>query len=159
MDFPAFALKQIPVTEEISDALGATPREAYIGRDLLCVFEDENLVRELSPNTDKRKKLDGLLTQVTAKKAKKGSVFDCISRSFAPKCSVAEDPVCGSGHCHIAPYWAKKLGKDEIVAYQASTRGGTLILPRGWQPRGSLRRSGALRRVTDLSAGVKQLII
>ena len=49
-----------------------------------------------------------------------------ISRSFAPKCGVDEDPVCGSGHCHIVPYWAEKLGKDEITAYQPSPRGGTL---------------------------------
>lgn len=66
--------------------------------------------------------LDGLLLHVTAK----GSDVDCVSRSFAPKCNVAEDPVCGSGHCHIAPYWAKVLGKNELVAYQASPRGGTL---------------------------------
>ena len=51
---------------------------------------------------------------------------DCISRSFAPKCNIAEDPVCGSGHCHIAPYWAKRLGKKRIIACQASQRGGTL---------------------------------
>ena len=47
-----------------------------------------------------------------------------MSRSFAPKCNVPEDPVCGSGHCHILPYWAKKLGKTELIAYQASPRGG-----------------------------------
>ncbi|MFR1112714.1 MAG: PhzF family phenazine biosynthesis protein, partial [Blautia sp.] len=47
-------------------------------------------------------------------------------RTFAPKCNVAEDPVCGSGHCHIVPYWSGRLGKETIVAYQASRRGGTL---------------------------------
>lgn len=54
-----------------------------------------------------------------------------ISRSFAPKCGVDEDPVCGSGHCHIVPYWAEKLGKDEITAYQPSPRGGTLYCRMG----------------------------
>ena len=54
-----------------------------------------------------------------------------ISRSFAPKCGVDEDPVCGSGHCHIVPYWAEKLGKDEITAYQASLHGGTLYCSMG----------------------------
>ncbi|WP_251444191.1 PhzF family phenazine biosynthesis protein [Veillonella intestinalis] len=49
-----------------------------------------------------------------------------MSRSFAPKLNVPEDPVCGSGHCHIVPYWAEKLQKDSVVAYQASKRGGTL---------------------------------
>lgn len=52
--------------------------------------------------------------------------MDCVSRSFAPKLAVAEDPVCGSGHCHIIPYWAKCLDKVDLVAYQASERGGIL---------------------------------
>ena len=122
MDFPAYSLRQIPVTDEISEALGASPREAYMGRDMLCVFDDEETVRSLAPDMAKLENLDGLLMQVTAR----GCEADCISRSFAPKCGVAEDPVCGSGHCHIVPYWAQKLGKNEITAYQASPRGGTL---------------------------------
>lgn len=122
MDFPAYSLRRIPVTAEISSALGAAPAEAYMGRDLLCVFDSEETVRALAPDLEKLKKLDGLLTQVTAR----GRESDCVSRSFAPKCGVAEDPVCGSGHCHIIPYWAEKLGKSEITAYQASPRGGTL---------------------------------
>ena len=68
------------------------------------------------------KQIDGLLVHVTAR----GTKEDCVSRSFAPKLSVAEDPVCGSGHCHIIPYWKDVLGKNELVAYQASKRGGTL---------------------------------
>ena len=56
----------------------------------------------------------------------KGKEYDCVSRSFAPKLNIPEDPVCGSGHCHIVPFWAKELGKSEITAYQASKRGGTL---------------------------------
>lgn len=55
-----------------------------------------------------------------------GREFDCVSRSFAPKLSVSEDPVCGSGHCHIIPYWAREHNKDSLVAYQASARGGVL---------------------------------
>ena len=58
------------------------------------------------------------------------SYCSAFSRSFAPKLSVAEDPVCGSGHCHIIPYWADTLGKNELVAYQASRRGGTLCCRR-----------------------------
>lgn len=122
MDFPAYNLRPIPVTDEICATLGASPREAYMGRDMLCVFDDEETVRLLSPDQEKLKNLDGLLMQVTAK----GCEADCVSRSFAPKCGVDEDPVCGSGHCHIVTYWAEKLGKDEITAYQASPRGGTL---------------------------------
>lgn len=127
MDFPAYNLRQIPVTDEICAALGTSPREAYMGRDMLCVFDDEETVRLLSPDQEKLKNLDGLLMQVTAK----GCEADCVSRSFAPKCGVAEDPVCGSGHCHIVPYWAEKLGKDEITAYQPSPRVGTLYCRMG----------------------------
>lgn len=122
MAFPCYSLKKAEVTEEMAAALGAVPKEAYIGRDLLCVYDDEAVVRKLSPDMEKLLKLDGLLLHVTAH----GSETDCVSRSFAPRLKVFEDPVCGSGHCHIVPYWADKLGKNEIVAYQASERGGTL---------------------------------
>ena len=122
MEFPAYRLKKVPVTEAVIDALGAAPSEAYMGRDLLCVFDDEETVKNLKPDMEKVSKLDGLLLQVTAP----GKDTDSVSRTFAPKLNVEEDPVCGSGHCHIVPYWAEKLGKERIVAYQASQRGGTL---------------------------------
>ena len=132
MDFPAYELRPVPVTEAIIEAAGAVPAEAYMGRDLLCMFDSEETVRNLRPDLEKLKTIDGLLFHATAAGAPAngasaaGGVFDCVSRSFAPKLNVPEDPVCGSGHCHIAPYWAGKLGKNEIVAYQASRRGGTL---------------------------------
>ncbi|MCD8099478.1 MAG: PhzF family phenazine biosynthesis protein [Oscillospiraceae bacterium] len=122
MDFPAYSLRPVPVTAEMTEAIGAAPREAYMGRDLLCVFDDAEVVKSLNPNQQKLLALDGLLLHATAA----GEDFDCVSRSFAPKCGVAEDPVCGSGHCHIAPYWASRLGKSELAAYQASRRGGAL---------------------------------
>ena len=122
MEFPAYELKRVDVTAAMEEALGASVKEAYLARDLLCVLEDEQTVRELQPDLEKIKQIDGLLVHVTAR----GTDEDCISRSFAPKLSVAEDPVCGSGHCHIIPYWADLLGKNELVAYQASRRGGTL---------------------------------
>ena len=126
MEFPAYDLKRVAVTDTMADALGVRPREAYLARDLLCVLDDEQTVRTLSPDLEKIKGLDGLLVHVTAR----GKDEDCVSRSFAPKLSVAEDPVCGSGHCHIIPYWADTLGRDELVAYQASKRGGTLYCRR-----------------------------
>ncbi len=122
MEFPAYELKKVKVTEEMAQAIGAMPKEAYLGRDLLCIFDDESIVRNLSPDMEKIVELEGLLLQVTAP----GKDTDCVSRSFAPKLNVVEDPVCGSGHCHIVPYWSNRLGKKEIVAYQASKRGGTL---------------------------------
>ncbi len=122
MNFPAYDLKSVEITEKMIEYIGATPVEAYMGRDLLCIFNNEETVKELKPDMDKLKEIEGLLLHVSAK----GKDFDCISRSFAPKLNVIEDPVCGSGHCHIVPYWADKLSKNNIVAYQASKRGGTL---------------------------------
>lgn len=122
MDFPSYELRRVPVTEEMAAAFGASPSEAYMGRDLLCVFDDERTVREMAPNMDRLRDLPGLLQHATAR----GAGTDCVSRSFAPKLSVQEDPVCGSGHCHIVPYWAARLGRTDITAYQASRRGGTL---------------------------------
>lgn len=122
MDFPAYKLAPTAVTDEIVDALGVRPAAAFMGRDLLCVMESESDVRTAAPDQEKLLKLDGLLVHLTAK----GQDFDCVSRSFAPKCGVAEDPVCGSGHCHIVPYWAETLKKDSLTAYQASRRGGVL---------------------------------
>ena len=93
-----------------------------MGRDLVCVLADERQVCDAAPNPELLLGLDGLLTHITAR----GSQYDCVSRTFAPKLHVAEDPVCGSGHCHIVPLWADKLRKTDLIARQASKRGGTL---------------------------------
>lgn len=122
MVFPAYELKPVEVTDKMAEVIGARPIAAFMGRDLLCVMDDEAAVCACAPDMAKVMELDGLLLHVTAK----GEDFDCVSRSFAPKCGVPEDPVCGSGHCHIIPYWADALGKTELVAYQASRRGGVL---------------------------------
>lgn len=122
MDFPAYKLRPVPVTDEMAKAIGARPEKAFMGRDLLCVMDSEETVRQLRPDMHKLLGLDGLLLQVTAR----GTDYDCVSRSFAPKLNVTEDPVCGSGHCHIMPYWAQEMNKTELVAYQASRRGGVL---------------------------------
>ena len=121
-ELPAFDLKQVEVTKEIVDALGATPTEVWQGADLLCIFDDEDVVRNLVPDQAKVKELYGVCLHASAR----GRDTDTVTRTFAPKCNVEEDPVCGRGHCHVTPYWTKRLGKDRIVAYQASRRGGTL---------------------------------
>ena len=123
MDFPAYTLQRLEVTDEITDALGARPSEVWRARDLLCVFDRPEDVLSLQPDMDKLLGLKGALMQVTAPGT---DGYDCVSRSFAPKMGVPEDPVCGSGHCHIIPYWAGRTGKSELVARQASPRGGTL---------------------------------
>ena len=123
MTFPSFNMGKIEITEALRDALGVEPLEAYLGRDMVVVLENEDVVRNFEANLDKIKTLDGLLFHITAP----GGHFDCVSRTFAPKLGVPEDPVCGSGHCHLVPLWAHKLGKKDILAYQASKRGGTLV--------------------------------
>ena len=148
LDFPAYDLKPVEITDAMVDAMGARPTEAYMGRDLLCLFDDEKTVRELKPDMDKLKAIDGLLLHVTAA----GKDVDCVSRSFAPKLNIIEDPVCGSGHCHIAPYWINKLDKDSIVAYQASRRGGTLYCTMDGD-RVKLSGKAALYSVADINIG------
>ncbi len=122
MDFPAYEYKKIPVTAEMQAAIGAEILEAYLSRDLLMVVKDAETVEKLQPNFEKILKLEGTTQAVTAA----GKNFDCVSRVFAPKVGVNEDPVTGSTHCLIAPYWAEKLGKKKIFARQASKRGGIL---------------------------------
>lgn len=122
MNFPSFKLTPIEITNTLMEAIGVKPAEAYLGEDMVCVLENEEQVRNAAPNQEVIRKLDGLLLHITAK----GDTYDCVTRSFAPKCNVSEDPVCGRGHCHVIPLWAEKFGKAELTAYQASARGGVL---------------------------------
>lgn len=122
MDFPIYDLREIPVTDAMEEAFGTRPVKAVLGLDLVCVFENEEIVRNMTPDQRLLLGIEGRIQNATAK----GTETDCISRSFCPKLSIPEDPVCGSAHCQIAAYWAGKLGKDTIIAYQASRRGGTL---------------------------------
>ncbi|MBR7024680.1 MAG: PhzF family phenazine biosynthesis protein [Selenomonadaceae bacterium] len=122
MNFPAYKPKKIPVTDEMQEAVGAKVLEAYLARDLLMILDSAEAVENLSPDFDKLKNLDGLTQAVSAVDKN----FDCVSRVFAPKIKIAEDPVTGSTHCLIAPYWSERLGKKKIIARQASARGGIL---------------------------------
>lgn len=122
MDFPSYHLKPVEVTDVMEQAIGVRPVEAWMDRDLVCVLADEDQVKTAQPDLEKVKALDGLLLHLTAA----GRDYDCVSRTFAPKLAVPEDPVCGSGHCHIVPLWAGKQGKTQFTARQASRRGGTL---------------------------------
>jgi predicted PhzF superfamily epimerase YddE/YHI9 len=115
ISFHSFDLEEIAITDE--------PIAVYRGRDLLCVLDTAEAVYCVTPDQEKIAALDGLLLHVTAKSE---GEYTCVSRTFAPKLNIAEDPVCGSGHCHIVPYWAKRLQTEIVIAYQASTRGGIL---------------------------------
>lgn len=122
MDFPTYELKEIPVTDAMEAAFGRRPIKAILELDLICVFESDEIVRDMKPDQSLLMKIEGRIQNVTAK----GIDTDCVSRSFCPKLSIPEDPVCGSAHCQIADYWSNELNKDDIIAYQASKRGGTL---------------------------------
>jgi PhzF family phenazine biosynthesis protein len=122
MDFPTFELKEIPVTDEMEYAFGIRPVKAVLGLDLVCVFESEEQVRDMEPDQSMLMKIEGRIQNATAK----GRNYDCVSRSFCPKLSITEDPVCGAAHCQIADYWSGVFGKKAIEAYQASKRGGHL---------------------------------
>mgnify|MGYP004728075559 FL=1 len=122
MDFPTYELREIPVTDDMEKAFGVRPVKAVLGLDLVCVFESADIVKNKNPNQELLIGIEGRIQNATAK----GTDVDCVSRSFCPKLSIAEDPVCGSAHCQIAAYWAEKLKKKDIFAYQASKRGGYL---------------------------------
>ncbi len=122
MNFPTYELKEIPVTDAMAQAFGVRPVKAVLGLDLVCIFESEDQVRTMKPNQELLAQIEGRIQNATAR----GKETDCVSRSFCPKLSIAEDPVCGSAHCQIADYWSKELNKQEIYAYQASKRGGYL---------------------------------
>ena len=123
MDFPARPGKQVEVTDDLARALGARPVEAWQARDLLAVFESEAQVRGLAPDFTRLAGLDAFAVIVTAP----GDTVDFVSRFFAPRAGIPEDPVTGSAHCTLVPYWAARLGKTKLAARQVSSRGGDLL--------------------------------
>lgn len=124
MDFPAYECKSVEVTDAMETAVGARPVEAYMDRDLLMVMENEDVIKDMKADQAKLQELEGVCIAVTAKS--ESPEYDSVSRVFAPELNIPEDPVTGSTHCMIAPFWAKRLGKDELVCYQASERTGVL---------------------------------
>ena len=107
----------------LSDALGATPLRVLAARDLLAVFSSEAEVRALTPNFARIAALEYVGVIATAPGS---DGVDFVSRFFAPRVGVPEDPVTGSAHSILIPYWAEKLGKTELRARQISPRGGDL---------------------------------
>ncbi|MBE6117791.1 MAG: PhzF family phenazine biosynthesis protein [Erysipelotrichaceae bacterium] len=153
MDFPTFALKEIPVTDDMENAFGVRPLKAVLGLDLICVFESEEQVRNMVPDQAKLLQIEGRIQNATAA----GKDTDCVSRSFCPKLSVAEDPVCGSAHVQIADYWAAVLGKDSIDAYQASRRGGYLHCERLGDERMAISGEAVLVGVSELAVDLQNI--
>lgn len=125
MDFPAYALHPAEICEDMEAAMGARPQAAFLDRDLLLVYPDEQTVRDLHPRSDLIRTLPGTLVIATAPAATPG--FDCASRIFAPKLGIEEDPVTGSAHCMIAPYWTARLHRERLRCLQVSRRSGILL--------------------------------
>jgi PhzF family phenazine biosynthesis protein len=122
LDFPARPPVEVKADDKLFAALGATPKLVLGARDYFCVFDTEAEVRAVKPNMEKLAAIDRFATIVTAP----GSDCDFVSRFFAPAQGIPEDPVTGSSHCTLIPYWASRLGKTKLFARQISPRGGEL---------------------------------
>jgi PhzF family phenazine biosynthesis protein len=125
LDFPALPDKKVAAPKTLSKILGAKPR--YVGRsrmDYIVEVDSEKTVRKMKPNTSQLAKLPFRGLIVTAPATSKP--YDFVSRFFAPRVGIDEDPVTGSAHCCLGPYWQKRLGKNEFLAQQVSARGGVI---------------------------------
>jgi PhzF family phenazine biosynthesis protein len=121
MDFPADDLHKAEISPVLSDAFGIAPEEVYKGKtDLMLVFNNESVIRNLTPDMNVLMTLKERGVIVTGP----GDQVDFVSRFFAPQSGIAEDPVTGSAHTTLTPYWANRTGKDQLIAWQVSHRGG-----------------------------------
>jgi len=123
LDFPSRPPEPCRAPDRLVPALGAQPAEILRARDYLCVFENEAEIRALQPLFAELAALDLHATIVTAP----GTDCDFVSRFFAPAAGIDEDPVTGSAHCTLIPYWSRRLGKTRLSARQVSRRGGELF--------------------------------
>jgi PhzF family phenazine biosynthesis protein len=123
LDFPEKREERAEAPPGLVEALGVTPR--YVGRnafDYLVEVESQEIVRDAAPDFARLKAIEARGVILTAAASAAG--FDFVSRFFAPAVGIDEDPVTGSAHCCLGPYWGAKLGRTEMKAYQASARGG-----------------------------------
>jgi len=123
MDFPARPPTPCEPPEILAEGLGQRPIEVLAADDYIAVFDNEAAIRAITPNQALLGQLDLRCVVITAP----GTDVDFVSRVFGPKFGIPEDPVTGSAHCELAPYWANKLGKNILSAQQVSRRGGNLI--------------------------------
>lgn len=122
LDFPSRPAKREDLTPKLAECFNLSPLEVLKSRDYLFIFRNEQQIREIQPNFEIFKNLDCTGVIVSAK----GDQYDFVSRFFAPQAGVYEDPVTGSSHCTLIPYWSNILEKDALLAYQLSSRGGKL---------------------------------
>ena len=123
MDFPSRPPRPVNADPGLSAAIGGKPTEILASRDYFLVYQTEEEVLALQPDMTALSRLDKPTFIATAP----GKTCDFVSRFFAPKLGVPEDPVTGSAHCTLIPYWAAKLGKNTLHAYQVSPRRGELF--------------------------------
>jgi PhzF family phenazine biosynthesis protein len=126
LNFPASLSQKVDVPPQLIEALGITCQSVWQNSlGYLVELESAELVTKLQPNFELLKNLSVSKITVTSK-AEPSSEYDFISRFFAPALGINEDPVTGSAHCSLAPFWRERLHKDEFLAYQASKRGGVV---------------------------------
>jgi len=123
LNFPANPPVKIDTPDNLTEGLGKKPIEVYKSRDYLALFEGETDVLSIQPEFGILRKLDCLGIIITSR----GDTSDFVSRFFAPSAGIDEDPVTGSAHTTLVPYWAKKLNKTKFHAFQISKRGGELF--------------------------------
>ncbi|MBL7074857.1 PhzF family phenazine biosynthesis protein [candidate division KSB1 bacterium] len=123
MNFPSTKPVPVEIPKELTNGLGYEPSEVLKSRDYLAVFKDEETILSIKPDFEILKKLDCLGIIVTAK----GNNSDFVSRFFAPGVGIPEDPVTGSAHVTLVPYWSEKLNKKSLYAIQMSKRRGELF--------------------------------
>lgn len=125
LDFPARMPRPIGAPHGLEEALGARPRAILATHgQILAELDQEESVRGLRPDMERLAGLDARGVMVTA--AARNAEFDFVSRYFAPAAGIPEDPVTGSAHCCLAPYWGQKLGKTAMIGHQVSARGGVV---------------------------------
>lgn len=122
MDFPAIPPVHCAPPRALIEGLGEMPLEVLAADDYIAVFADEAVIRSIVPDQAALARLDLRGVAITAP----GVGVDFVSRFFAPKFGIPEDPVTGSAHCQLAPYWAARLGRHSLRARQVSKRGGDL---------------------------------
>lgn len=127
MAFPVLPPERYQYADYMGEGVGAVPAEVWrTERDLLLVYDSDETVRDLRPDFGKLKEFPvGMSVYVTARSS--DPRYDIVARAFWPKINVNEDPVCGSMHCTLMPFWKERLGKDEIVSRSVSRRGGTIV--------------------------------
>ena len=123
LNFPAWKPEKIETPRELVKGLGITPLSTFKSRDCLAQLESQNQIEDLQPDFEALLKLDFLCIIVTAR----GKSVDFVSRVFAPKAGILEDPVTGSAHSTLIPFWAQMLGKNTLTALQLSKRGGKIF--------------------------------